>query len=75
MVKAVRLAYFQSSRMTESQLPLFEEARRRKLNRTDDGELACAFGTPWLEHELRRADYLTGCKGCDDETRKTESLS
>jgi hypothetical protein len=34
-----------------------------KYNRTPDGELACAFGTPWEDHFTRK-----GCPDCDRET-------
>jgi hypothetical protein len=34
-----------------------------KYNRTPDGGLACAFGTPWLDHFTD-----VGCAACDEET-------
>ena len=40
------------------QLRLFPT--KRKPNTTLDGELACAFGTPWAQHFT-----AAGCAACD----------
>ena len=39
----------------------------RPLNRTPDGELACAFGTPWLDHFGAPIGNGRGCAACDEE--------
>ena len=44
---------------------------RSKPNRTPSGELACAFGTPWLDHLSPPAGTGRGCLACDTDGRKT----
>lgn len=38
----------------------------RAPNRTADGELACAFGTPWLDHANPPIGTGKGCTLCDN---------
>jgi hypothetical protein len=40
--------------------------RPRKTNQTTDGELGCAFGTPWGDH----VGAGPGCAACDEETTR-----
>lgn len=47
------------------QLRLFPT--KRKPNTTLDGELACAFGTPWEQHFTD-----VGCAACDEEGDATQ---
>lgn len=35
-------------------------------NRTPDGELACAFGTPWLDHWDPPTGTGKGCEKCEE---------
>jgi hypothetical protein len=43
---------------------------------TPDGELTCAFGTPWLDHWDPPTGTGKGCARCDAETaRRDERLS
>ena len=37
-------------------------------NRTPDGELACCFGTRWLQHWDTPTGTGRGCARCDAET-------
>lgn len=55
------------------QVALFDDAPQtpalpRKPNTTADGELACAFGTPWLDHFDPPVGNGKGCPFCDDPT-------
>lgn len=36
-----------------------------KLNTTPDGGLACAFGTPWLDHIQPPIGTGKGCVACE----------
>jgi hypothetical protein len=57
------------------QQTLFPALHSRATNRTKNGELACAFGTPWLDHDTARIDHLTGCRGCDEATLRAVTHS
>jgi hypothetical protein len=57
----------------------------RKLNTTEDGQIACAFGTPWLDHFIDRAVVVADAvtlrlrvappKGCPACAAKTKELA
>lgn len=40
--------------------------QKPKLNTTPDGELACMFGTPWLDHFSPPIGTGKGCQACRD---------
>lgn len=50
-----------------SQLSLFDKPQRDKgkPNTTPDGELACAFRTPWLDHWAPPLGTGKGCARCE----------
>ena len=37
-----------------------------ECNKTTDGGLACAFGTPWLDHFGEPIGTGKGCRPCDE---------
>ena len=39
-----------------------------KRNTTPDGQVACVFGTPWLDHWDPPMGSGRGCTACDAET-------
>jgi len=39
---------------------------RREPNTTPDGRLACAFGTPWLDHFAPALGTGKGCRHCNN---------
>jgi len=41
-------------------------------NRTPDGALACAYGTPWLDHFAPPIGTGRGCAHCPGDARRTE---
>ena len=44
-----------------------------RLNRTPDGGLACAFGTPWLDHFGAPIGNGRGCAACDAWSEETDA--
>tara|TARA_R110000824_G_scaffold8899_3_gene40404 strand:- start:15905 stop:16090 length:186 start_codon:yes stop_codon:yes gene_type:complete len=49
---------------------LGKQKPKKKNNVTDDGGLACAYGTPWLDHFAPPSGTGKGCESCDALNRQ-----
>jgi hypothetical protein len=47
--------------------------RAQKLNRTPEGELGCAFGTPWIDHLQPPSGTGRGCAACENSGGKANA--
>lgn len=50
------------------------EPKKRKINTTEDGRLACAYGTPWHDHFAPPSGTGKGCEYCDQINEELADL-
>jgi hypothetical protein len=60
-IKALRARYVQGRGDTVRRMTL------REVNETESGEIACAYGTPWLNHFDPPLGNGHGCPACEGE--------